>query len=370
MNLANALRTANRLDAALEAATHAIELKRDSAEFHYNLGHIHKDLHGFEQAMRAYSRAAALNPDYAEPRRDASFLKLLLGHFAEGWREYEWRWKCKDAPLPSWHGALWPWQGHDLRGRRILLSTEQGYGDAIQFIRYVPMLVDRGAEVSVVCARPLHRLFSTMAGIRQILGPGDVIGQFDFHAMLLSLPHLLGTTLDTVPAKVPYLSAQQADMGRWAEKVRADDGVRKVGLVWAGNPGHTNDRLRSIPLELVKPLSAVPRVTFYSLQKGAAFAEVEEWGMTDFTAELNDFADTAAVIANLDLVIAVDTSVAHLAGALGKPVWILLSHVPDWRWLLNRDDSPWYPTARLFRQKTRADWSPVIAAVASALAER
>ena len=263
-----------------------------------------------------------------------------------------------------------PWDGSELNGKTVLLHAEQGLGDSIQFVRYVPMVRDRGGKVVLQCQPALSRLFTGLPGIDRVIKNGDPIPRFDAHCPLLSLPRAFGTTLDSIPASVPYLTADPAAALDWAKRL-ADRPGKKVGIVWAGRAGYVGDRTRSLSLTTLAPLACASGITWYSLQKGYAAAQISDapqgMELIDRTAELNDFADTAALIANLDLVISVDTAVAHLAGAMGKSVWTLLPYAPDWRWLLNRDDSPWYPTMRLFRQQRPGDWGEVIQRIAESL---
>ncbi|MGD0390626.1 MAG: glycosyltransferase family 9 protein [Tepidisphaeraceae bacterium] len=258
-----------------------------------------------------------------------------------------------------------------MEGRTLLLHAEQGVGDAIQFIRYLPLVAQRGGKIIIECQTELQRLFQTTAGRCQIVARGQPLPAFDLHCPLLSLPRVFGTSLANVPNIVPYLHADAEDAGKWQHRLAEHASIVKVGLAWAGSPAHKNDRNRSIKLAGLAPLGQISGARFFSLQKGEAAAEAKTpppgMQFVDWTEDLKDFADTAALIANLDLVIAVDTAVAHLAGAMNKPVWTLLPYVPDWRWLLQRHDSPWYPSMRLFRQPRIGDWDSVFAQVADAL---
>jgi hypothetical protein len=260
-----------------------------------------------------------------------------------------------------------------LEGRTILLHAEQGFGDVIQFIRYLPLVEQRGGRIIVECQAELQRLFQTTAERCQIVIRGQPLPAFDLHCPLLSLPRAFGTALANIPGTEPYLQADAEQVGRWQRRLGEFDSMVKVGLAWAGSPTHKKDRNRSMKLARLAPLGQAPGVRFFSLQKGATAAQAKTpppgMDLVDWTEELKDFADTAALIANLDLVIAVDTAVVHLAGAMGKPVWTLLPFVPDWRWLLEREDSPWYPTMRLFRQNSWGDWDSVITRVADALSQ-
>lgn len=323
-----------------------------------------------DRAIVAYESALSYKPDHAGARWGVSLLRLLKGDFARGWIDYEARWEAVPAlRRPNFPQPLW--DGSDLKGRRILLYPEQGFGDLIQAIRYVSLVRAAGAR-SVVFAPPeLRRLWQTHPDIDRIVTEADVQPEFDVHCPLMSLPRLFGTTLQTIPAPVPYLSADGSMSDLWKRRLSAQPPGLKVGLSWAGRPTHLNDRNRSLALSTLAPLGRLSGVRYYSLQKGEAGqqAAAPPAGMqlVDWTHEIRDFADTAALVVNLDLVICCDSAVAHLAGALGKPVWVLLPFVPDWRWQLDRDDSPWYPTMRLFRQTRTGDWPSVVERVAREL---
>jgi len=267
---------------------------------------------------------------------------------------------------PLWLG------GEDVAGKTVIVYAEQGFGDAIQMARYVPLLAARGAETAIACAPALEQLLASVAGVRAVFSSREPPIAFDCHVPIMSLPRAFRTTLASVPSQVPYLHAPKLAAARWRERLETPRPQRKVGLAWAGNPRHKRDRIRSLPVEAYAPLLAIRECSFFSLQKGDAagsLAKVDALGgrIVDYTAELESFADTAALVSALDLVITVDTAIAHLAGALGKPVWILLPLAPDSRWMTARADSPWYPSARLFRQRQRGDWEPVIQAVAGEL---
>jgi hypothetical protein len=264
------------------------------------------------------------------------------------------------------------WDGGQLAGRTILLHAEQGFGDTLQFIRYLPLVQERGRQIVLECQPELRRLLQSNMPDMSIVSRGHALPPFDVQCPLMSLPRIFATDLTNIPPSVPHLEANADDIAVWRNRLAEHTAPAKVGLVWAGNPDHANDRNRSVELASLAPLAEVPGVRFFSLQKGEAVSETNKlttnMDLTDTAAELMDFADTAALIANLDLIITVDTAVAHLAGAMGRPVWTLLPFVPDWRWLLNREDSPWYPTMRLFRQPTIGDWEAVFRRVAEELA--
>ena len=370
-NLGNALGQNGQLDDAIIAFRQAIALNPNLSEVHSNLGTLLRDNGQIEEAIAAYRQAIALNPDFAEAHHNLALALLAQEDFQRGWEEYEWRWKCRDFPSPPRNFPQPQWDGRKLETHTLLLHTEQGLGDAIQFIRFLPLVAERCGRIIIECQADLQRLFRTTAGNCQIVAGGEPLPRFDFHCPLLSLPRILGTNLANIPHSMPYLRADAVDAKRWQQRMADYSKNAKVGLVWAGSPGHKNDRNRSIKLATFAPLGQVLGVHFFSLQKGEAAADCKTppsgMKIVDWTQELNDFADTAALIVNLDLVIAADTAVAHLAGALGKPVWILLPFVPDWRWPLEREDSPWYPSMRLFRQPRRGDWDSVITRVADAL---
>jgi tetratricopeptide (TPR) repeat protein len=293
---------------------------------------------------------------------------LIAGRLREGWDHFEYRWI--DPPLLSARpNFVKPqWSGQDLRGKTILLWSEQGFGDFIHFIRYAAHVKALGATVVVLLRDELRELAERMPVIDRVLGPGEPYPPFDYYINLLSLPRVFGTDVESIPADIPYLSIDDVRDAKWRERLPSGETL-KVGIVWAGSPTHSRDRFRSLPVASLAPLLRVPGVRFHSLQKGPAAAALTTADATvvDLGPELDSFADTAAAIAHLDLVIGVDTAVVHLAGALGKPVWTLVPIPPDWRWMEARDDTRWYPTMRLFRQRSQGDWDEVIDRVKSAL---
>ena len=411
-NLGNALLRLDRADEAVDCYQRALEIRPGYAEAHCNLGSALRNQGRLEQAQACYEKALAINPDYptalsnlgqtlheqarysealeyldravsldpahADAHANRAVLLLLLGRFAEGWAEYEWRWKVagftterRDFSRPRWDGA-------DLGGRTVLLHAEQGLGSAIQFVRYAPVVAARNGTVILECQKPLVRLFSSLTigeaspvapPVAKVVARGDTLPPFDVQAPLMSLPALLGTEIESVPRDIPYLTAEPAAARAWSDRLGSFAG-RRVGLAWAGNPRHVNDRNRSMPASCLQPLLDAVGTSFFSLQKGSAAEDLGGFAdsvVHDLAPEIDDFADTAAIIANLDLVISVDTAVAHLAGALGRAVWLLVPFVGEWRWLLDREDTPWYPTMRLFRQKVPGDWGEVVERVVEAL---
>jgi tetratricopeptide (TPR) repeat protein len=369
-NRAVALLALDRLDDALASCDRALALRADSIEALTNRASVLQELWRFDEALATYDRVAAIAPDYAEAQTNRALLLLLTSDFARGWPAYEWR-----RELPSWvqRGFKQPeWSGEDIAGKRLLIHAEQGFGDTIQFARYAALAAMRGADVVLEVQPPLEPLLGGLFGVEVVAAGRDRLPPFDLHCPLLSLPHLFATTPATIPGGVPYIAAPADRIAAWAPRLPAD-GVR-VGLAWAGHPDNAKDHERSIPFARLASLIGVPGTRFVSLQKDIRAADVDDFrrcgNVIDLSGELRDFADTAAVIAQLDLVITVDTAVAHLAGAMGKPVWVLLPRIPDFRWLLDRATSPWYPSARLFRKDQVDAWDAVIAGVATELAAR
>jgi tetratricopeptide (TPR) repeat protein len=357
--------------AAFENAMAVEDSANDDGDAFVNLALAYAEDGRAAEALAVFERYL---PERPSPRAGLAYAGALLrsGRLREGWRQYEYRWL--EEPLRSSRACdgVPEWNGQDLRGRTVMLDPEQGTGDSIQFVRYASLLKSSGANVYLRAKSELAYLLRTSNGVDRVFAVEEPLPVFDFRIPLMSLPRVFGTNLDSIPAEVPYLRADPERKARWSARVRVD-GRLNVGLVWAGNPGHVRDRFRSIPLSLLSPLSSIDCVRFVSLQKGTAAEEATKTSfgvsMLDLAPELFDFSDTAALIDALDLVIAVDTAVLHLAGALGKPVWALLPAPSDFRWVENRDDSPWYPTMRLFRQTKRDDWNEVVARVATALAE-
>jgi tetratricopeptide (TPR) repeat protein len=356
-----------------EAVVHfdrALTLKADFVEALNHRGSALGELHRFDEALASFDRAVALKPDFSEAHWNAALLRLLLGDFVNGWREREWGRKCRAVGFVErpFSQALWLGEA-SLAGKTILLHSDEGLGDTIQFARYAPLLAARGARVMLEVDPVLRTLLSGMDGVACVPRGSDEAHDFDLHCPLSSLPLACRTQLETIPA-APYMSAPpQSIVDAWQVRLGARNGLR-VGLVWSGNPTHGNDRNRSISLRSLAPLLDCD-ATFVSLQKelrpaDAAYLQ-ERGGIIDLTAHLSDFVETAALVSCLDLVITVDTSVAHLSGALFRPTWVLLPHTPDYRWLLDRPDSPWYPTVRLFRQDATRDYARVVESVRAEL---
>jgi tetratricopeptide (TPR) repeat protein len=373
----NALMTLNRLDEALGSYFAAARAAPDNPVMLHNLAHTLRLSGRPREAQAAAEAAARLKPDYAEAHFENGLALLALGRLREGFAAHEWRWATAEFASQRRHFTAPQWQGGDLTpgslsGRTLLVHAEQGFGDTLHFVRYLPLLADTGATVILEVQPQLKSLLSGIAGASMVVARGEALPAFDLHCPLMSLPHAFATALDSIPANVPYLAAEPARIAHFAGRLAEAPG-RKIGLVWAGESrkhdpkANVIDARRSISLAQFAPLATLGGVTFVSLQKGAPAAQAltPPSGMTliDWTAELEDFADTAALIAGLDLVVSVDTAVAHLAGGLGKPVWILSRYAGCWRWLDGREDSPWYPTARLFHQRTPGAWDEVVTRV-------
>jgi Tfp pilus assembly protein PilF len=384
---------------AIGCLERALLLKPDYAKAYHNLGTSQQKLGNLAEATRAYREALRLSPgdagvrmnlavtlilqgdadgleyfeaviaeapDSVDAHWNSSAAFLLLGQYERGWREYEWRWRWSEFPSPGRNFAQPQWRGEELAGATILLHAEQGFGDSIQFLRYAPLVAERGGRVVVEVQPALKRLVRGFAGVAECVAQEEALPAFACHVPLMSLPLVFGTTLETVPAIAAFGRSFGCGETKRTETVR-------IGLTWAGSPTHMGDRLRSLALRDFVPLRGMAGVDFVSLQVGTAAAQARgadsAFALAEPCAEARDFAATADVIAGLDLVISVDTAVAHLAGSLGKPVWILLSQVPEWRWGLTAETTPWYPTARLFRKAGNESWGAVMARVAAALGE-
>jgi Flp pilus assembly protein TadD len=366
-NLANTLTQLGRRQEALAHHLEAVRLKPEFGAAYDSLGATLRAEGLYQEALACYEEALRLDPGDAEAHAGRATLWLLAGDYQRGWLEYEWRWKARGFADRAVEGPLW--DGSPARGERILLHAEQGLGDTIQFIRYVPMVKESGATVVVQCQPRLAALVQMIPEIDEVIAAGSPLPYFDAHLPLLSLPRVFKTTLETAPRIVPYLKVPAEKVEEWRARLW-HDGRPKVGLVWAGRPEYKNDPNRSLAQSDLALLAQVRSVRFFSLQRPArddAGAWPEGFDIQNLEDASSEITDTAAAILNLDLVISVDTMVAHLAGALGTPVWTLLPFEADWRWLLNREDSPWYPTMRLFRQPAPGEWGPVIERVAEAL---
>ena len=399
-NQGNALLALGQTDAAIASFNHALTLNPQAAATYLNLGNGYqaageaalalssydqavalqpnylialanrcgplKQQHRLDEAVASCNQALALDPQHADTYWNRGLALLLQGHLRQGFADYHWRWKREAfAPIKrNFHQPLWLGDT-PVRGKTVLLHAEQGLGDSLQFVRYAQALADLGARVVLEAEPALFELFGTLPGVDQLVRQGQPLPAFDLHCPLLSLPLAMGTELDSIPGPVPYLRASPERQAPWRDRLGPHHGLR-VGLVWSGSPTHQDDHNRSIALAAL--LAHLPEGPQYvSLQKDVRpsdQAALQTQGLLHFGPQLQSFSDTAALCACLDLVISVDTSVAHLSGALGQRTWVLLPHLPDWRWLMQRSDSPWYPSARLYRQAQARDWSAPLAQLA------
>ena len=372
-NICEVYRVLGRLDEALVAGNRAASLAPSDVHCHHNLGVLHYHRLELDEAIASGERAIALDPNFAGAHFGIAEASLLRGDFARGWEEYEWRMKLANAPplLPPTERPQW--DGSPMRDGTLLLIADQGYGDVIQFARYIPWAAARCAQLAIACSAELHPVIEQQAGAAPLFDHWERAPEFTRYCPLSGLPRLAGTDLDTIPGGVPYVRADPARSALWAERLDAllPRGYRRIGIAWAGRPTHHNDRNRSTALATFAPLTEIPGIAFVSLQKGPAQAQIGGyWGrapLVNLGPEIRDFGDTMAVVDCLERVITVDTSVAHLAGAMGKEAWVMLPYAPDWRWLLDRADSPWYPAHRLFRQGPDRSWDAVIDGIAREL---
>lgn len=374
-NLGVALGDTEQYPEAMDHLQHVVADEPERAEAYNSLGYLLSRQRQPRKAISYYEQAIELQPQYAQAHFNLGMTLLQLGDYPRGFTEYDWRWQTGQfTPFQCPHPQ---WDGRPIPDKTLLIHTEQGAGDAIQFARYLPLAAQRCKKLILICRGDLIPLFATLPGVAQIREAGTItVAEFDTYLPLLSLPRVFGTTLQTIPATVPYLDVQtirrrKADVPASLSLSLSHALHSKMGLVWAGSPTYKNDRHRSCPLPEWTPVLRVPGVAFYSLQKGPQREELAQLPadlqVQDLDPHLQDYGDTARLIDQLDLIITVDTSVAHLAGALGKSVWTLLPYVPDWRWGLEGETSPWYPTMRLFRQTSVGDWAGVFDRVAREL---
>jgi tetratricopeptide (TPR) repeat protein len=372
-NLGRALAVQERFPEAIAAYEQALALAPNMAEAYNMLGNVWRALGAIDKAECCYRQAASLKPESAEFQVNRGLTALLQGRYEEGFGDFERRLELAAVNLPPLSQGR-PWHGEPLRERTILVRFEGGFGDTLHFLRYLTPLRATGARVLLECQPELARLLSWCADADAVLPamrPAPPPAPFDFHVSLLSLPYHLWKTHGALSQSIPYIKAPPKLGPVWQDKLAPKGDTLHVGIVWAGNPRYPNDKRRSCPLEYISPLFEVAGVTFYSLQKGEAAERAQptlrRLGVQDLSPELRDFADTAAAIAALDLIISVDTAAAHLAGAMGKPVWVLLPFSPDWRWGMVGETTIWYPTMRLFRQPQIGDWQSVIGQVVEQL---
>lgn len=365
-NLGNALRTLNRSEEALQHHFRAVALQNDYVEGFFNLALTLRDMGRLDEALGCFARVLQLAPDNMRARVEQAVTRLLRGDLDVGFPEYEARRGLPDHPRPEFHEPAWT--GEDPAGKRLLIYPEQGLSDALQFVRYAPMLRKRGATVVALVQPLLRDLFKRSGVVDEVVAEGEPLPGFDFHCSMLSLPALMGTSMANLPANVPYLKAPEVLRIRLGSQSLTK---LKVGVFWAAMPGHPLDRQRSCSLVHFLELADNPEVLLFSLQGGAAQKEIEAMGATGLVHDVGrgifDFAEAASVLTQLDLLISIDSPIVHLAGAMGLPAWLLLPYTADWRWMLQRTDSPWYPSLRLFRQPAPGDWRAVFSQVRASL---
>ncbi|HKX08823.1 MAG TPA: glycosyltransferase family 9 protein, partial [Stellaceae bacterium] len=366
------LRGAQNETAAAEAAfRRALELRPNFIAALINLGSHKAGLERFEESLPFYDRALALAPDHAVGHWNRAIALLTLGDYGAAWRDYDWRWLIPELVQSAEVRVLdRRWRGEPVAGKTVLLHSEQGIGDTIQLARYAPLVARQGARVALAVQPTVVSLLAQLPGVERVMSVADPVPAYDLQASLPDLPGLFGTSLATIPDPQGYLRADPARAAHWRERLGTER-RRKVGLIWAGNPRHRDDRFRSIAIKTLEPILGRDDVAWFSLQVGARAADLGALQaparVTDLAGELTDFSETAAALAALDLLITVDTAPAHLAGALGRQTWLLIARQSDWRWMRGREDTPWYASLRLFRQERQGDWSPVIARVTAAL---
>ena len=367
-NLGNALKDQGDLGGAVGCYRRAIEIEPQYFDAYNNLGNALCAQGKPAESVSCYDQALELKPGDAQVHLSRALAWLQMGDFERGWAEFEWRFQCREYAMPPIGAPRW--DGGPLEGRPILLYADHGFGDSIQFIRYAPMVQERGGHVIVACQKPIARLLASCPGVQHVAPEGSLVPEFAVYAPLMSLPHLFKTTLDSIPASVPYLSAGDELKSHWRKEL-GSAGQFKIGVVWQGNPTYRHDRWRSFRLAQLACVAQIPGVALYSFQRIHGLDQLAEvqnrFSVTGVGERVSDFLDTAAALLTLDLVIAPDTSLAHLAGALGVPVWLALSFAADPRWLDKRPDSPWYPSMRLFRQERWGDWDQVFERMAAEL---
>ena len=372
-NICELYRGQGRLDDALAHGLRAVALAPEDAGAHYNLGVIHYDRMEIDAAIHQARRALALEPGMAAAHFELAEALLLSGQFAEGWREYEWRFDLPNSPKLLPHKDKPLWDGRPMPDGRLLLIGDQGFGDTIQFCRYVPDVAKLCPNLIMACSSEMRPIVMQQGGITRYADRWEHVPAFDAYCPLSGLPRLFGTDLETIPAPVPYVRADPAKVAQWRARLAGliPTGFQAIGIAWAGRPTHGNDFNRSMTLGTLAPLSTLERTALVSLQIGPASAQVAHYygaaPLINLGAEIGDFTDTMAILALLDHVVAVDTSIVHLAGAMGRPVSVLLPFAPDWRWLQARSDSPWYPSMTLFRQPAANAWDTPVKAVTDRL---
>ncbi len=373
-NMGNSLRYTGEYEEADSCFQKAIDLNPNYLNAYKNRGTLHVWTGGIEKGLAYYEQALKINPNEAELHRNLGVIYLLQGRFEEGWREYRWRWKVGDLHRPLTHVPVW--DGSDLRGKSIVLTAEQGLGDTLNFVRYTKLLRELGAQTTMYCQTPLMALLQSSPEVGSVYPNSlQLDRQFDFQASLLDVADLLKTDLESIPGDSPYLQANPGLVSYWKPRLPNAERKLRVGINWQGNPDHQADIFRSVPLQCFEVLAETEEVQLISLQAGYGTEQLRSWRGKNPIETLGDnidkssgaFMDTAAILHQLDLVITSDTAIAHLAGALNIPTWIALGYVPDWRWLLDREDSPWYPSVKLFRQSEIGQWDEVLSRIAEQL---
>jgi hypothetical protein len=372
-NLSEIYRLTGRLDEALALARQAIAADPADANGPFNLAMIHYDRMETDACIRAARHSLALKKNLPQSHMKLAQALLLTGEFAEGWDEYEWRYQIPGAQPLMPKSDRPQWDGAPLGDKRLLLIGDQGFGDVIMFARYVPWALERCSNVLIACSAEMQPTLARMFPSVKITTNWGEIGTFEAYCPFSGLPKRQGTRVDSIPAAVPYLFADPAKVAEWRDKLDAQvpAGLKRIGIAWAGRPTHNNDFNRTVTLSAFQPIGEVPGVALVSLQKGEGMSQIADWRgpapLVDFGSQVQTFEDTMAVIEHLDLLIIVDTAIGHIAGAMNRPVWVMIPFAPDWRWLAGRPDTPWYPSMRLFRHPATRRWDLVVPAVAAEL---
>jgi tetratricopeptide (TPR) repeat protein len=372
-NMCEIYRGAGRLDDALRMALRAVDLAPEDSRAHFNHALIRYERRELDEALAAADRSIELDPNFPEAHFERAEVLLLAGRLTEGWESYEWRFKLKQAEgmLPKTDKPQW--DGTPLPEGKLLIVADQGFGDCIQFGRYITWAAERAPKPVLACSGDLVPILRQMPGLGRIVTRWETTGPFDAYIPLSGMPRLAGTTVETIPTAIPYLHPDPTKTAAWKQRLDAltPNGKKRIGLVWAGRPTHKNDRKRTVKLEQFAPLFAHPGLAIVTVQKGDQISQVGHYfgaaPLINLGPSINDFTDTLAILQSLDHLVTIDTSVAHLAGASGVPTSVILPYAPDWRWLLDRPDTPWYPSLKLYRQSRPYDWSGVIEHIAAAL---